>query len=73
VHHNPLQALQSKDFYSALDEFDRKSVFASPAHRFSTIVPLDPRVRANKAVAELGAAFLDRGLAKWEPPNRERG
>ena len=37
------------------------------------VVPLDPRIRANKAIAELGAPFLDRGLAKWDPPNRERG
>ena len=37
------------------------------------VVPLDPRIRANKAIAELGAPFLDRGLAKWDPPNRDRG
>ena len=45
----------------------------SPGERLSAIVPLDPRVRANKAVAEIGASFLDRGLAKWEPPDREHG
>jgi uncharacterized protein YbcC (UPF0753/DUF2309 family) len=73
VHHNPWESLQSKDFEAALDEVDVKSSYTSPAERLSTVVPLDPRVRANKAVAELGASFLDRGLAKWEPPNRERG
>lgn len=73
MHHNPWEALQNKEFAAALDEVDVKSAYISPAERLSTVVPLDPRVRANKAVAELGASFLDRGLAKWEPPNRERG
>eukprot|EP00967_Tisochrysis_lutea_P089898 scaffold128323_cov27-Tisochrysis_lutea.AAC.2 len=61
------------DFMDALNEVDQKSAYTSPAERLSTIVPLDPRVRAHKAVAELGASFLDRGVAKWEPPNRELG
>lgn len=73
VHHNPLERLQGKEFFEALDEVDAKSSYMSPAERLATIKPLDPRVRANKAVATLGANFLDRGLAKWEPPNRERG
>ena len=73
VHHNPWESLQHLDWHEALEQVEEKSSYMSPGERLSKLVPLDPRVRANKAIAELGAPFLDRGLAKWEPPNRERG
>ena len=57
----------------ALRTVSEKAAYMSPAERLSTLVPLDPRVRAGKAVAELGAPYLDRGLAKWEAPNRVEG
>ena len=73
VHHNPWESLQGMDFYDALESVSKKQEYMSPGERLSSLAPLDPRVRANKAIAELGAPFLDRGLAKWEAPNRERG
>ena len=73
VHHNPWEALQNMEFYDALQHVEDRQAHMSPGERLSSITPLDPRVRANKAMAELGAPFLDRGLAKWEAPNREKG
>ena len=73
VHHNPWEALQDIDFFDALDLVEEKGKYMSPGERVSSLAPLDPRTRANKALAELGAPFLDRGLAKWEAPNREKG
>ena len=61
------------EFFEALKDVDEKSAYMSPAERLAQLSPLDPRVRANKAVAEMGAPFLDRGLAKWEAPNRVEG
>ena len=60
-------------FHDALNRVSKRMAYMSPGERMSTLVPLDPRVRANKAVAEIGAPFLDRSLAKWDPPDREKG
>ena len=73
VHHNPWEALQGMDWSDALESVEDKGKFMSPGERISTLAALDPRTRANRAMAELVAPFLDRGLAKWEAPNRERG
>ena len=73
VHHNPWEALQGMDWSDALESVEDKGKFMSPGERISTLAALDPRTRANRAMAELGAPFLDRGLAKWEAPSRERG
>lgn len=34
---------------------------------------VDPRKRANEALADLSSSFLDRGAAKWTPQFRDRG
>ena len=73
VHHNPWEALQHMEFFEALKYVDEASSYMSPGERLAQLSPLDPRVRANKAVAEMGAPFLDRGLAKWEAPHRDKG
>ena len=73
VHHNPWESLQHMEFFDALDDVAAKSEYMSPAERMSTLAPMDPRTRANKAMADLGAPYLDRGLAKWEAPDREHG
>ena len=73
VHHNPWESLQAMEFFEALDSVEEKMTYMSPGERLSSLAPLDPRIRANKAMAELGAPFLDRGLAKWEAPHRDKG
>jgi len=73
VHHNPWEFFQHMDWDEALHEIEEKAAYMSPAERLSQLAPLDPRTRANKAVAELSGPYLDRGLAKWEAPEREKG
>ena len=73
VHHNPWESLQSLEWEEALEQIEKKASYMSPGERFATRVPLDPRIRANEAIAEIAAPYLDRGLAKWEAPDRRRG
>ena len=73
VHHNPWETLQHMEFQEALKHIEELSSYLSPAERLLHLCGRDPRRRAHEAIAELGAIFLDRGAAKWEAPNRERG
>jgi len=41
--------------------------------RMSVTLGVDPRKRANEALADLSSSFLDRGAAKWTPAFRDRG
>jgi len=73
VHHNPREMLQHMDFFEADEHVKRAKMYLSPGERIQALVCSDPRVRANAAVSELCAVFLDRGVAKWGAPNRNRG
>lgn len=73
VHHNPWEIFQNMDFFQALEHVEKAFSTMSPGARLFALVNVDPRNRANTAIAELGAVFLDRGVAKWRAPHRERG
>eukprot|EP00662_Eupelagonemidae_sp_cell21_P056867 gene56867-biopygen42093 len=72
VHHNPWEMLQYMDYFKALAHIHKASCNMSPGERLFSIVQVDPRIRANEAVAELSAVFLDRGAAKWAAPQRHK-
>ena len=73
VHHNPWESLQSMPFFEALEHAEIRAAFMSPAERLFRLTKVDPRMRANEAMAELCSVFLDRGAAKWEAPHRYDG
>lgn len=73
VHHNPLQRFESMTFKEALDHVHALEMYMSPGERLAKLVQVDPRKRANEALVDLSAAFLDRGAAKWAPPHRDKG
>ena len=73
VHHNPWEVLQRMEFFDALRYVEERSDNMSPGERLYRQTGTDPRQRANEAMAELGASYLDRGAAKWAPPERGAG
>ena len=73
VHRNPLEVLQDMDFFEAQAHMRKVLSYPSPGARMAALVRSDPRKRANSALVELAAVFLDRGAAKWAAPYRERG
>ena len=73
VHRNPLEVLQEMDFFEAQAHMRKVLSHPSPGARMSALVLSDPRKRANAALVELAAVFLDRGAAQWAAPCRERG
>jgi uncharacterized protein YbcC (UPF0753/DUF2309 family) len=73
VHHNPWENLQHMNFHDSFHYMDDLLKYMSPGERLCKITNGDPRLRANQALCELSGAFLDRGTAKWKPPNRDKG
>ena len=73
VHHNPWENLQSMDFFEAHRHVHALESTLSPGERMAALARGDPRPRANEAVVELSAVFLDRGAAKWKAPDRDKG
>lgn len=60
--------------FAAALEFARSlESIASPGERVTQLTSIDPRKRANEALVDLSAVFLDRGAAKWAPSFRNRG
>jgi uncharacterized protein YbcC (UPF0753/DUF2309 family) len=73
VHHNPLSHFEHLAFRDAVDATRRLEAYRSPGARALALTHVDPRKRVNEALVDLAAVFLDRGAAKWTPPDRERG
>eukprot|EP00445_Apocalathium_hangoei_P001187 CAMPEP_0203860318 /NCGR_PEP_ID=MMETSP0359-20131031/12353_1 /ASSEMBLY_ACC=CAM_ASM_000338 /TAXON_ID=268821 /ORGANISM="Scrippsiella Hangoei, Strain SHTV-5" /LENGTH=1351 /DNA_ID=CAMNT_0050777367 /DNA_START=153 /DNA_END=4208 /DNA_ORIENTATION=- len=73
VHHNPWEKLQWMEFAKANQHVRDIMAYPSPGERMMRLVNADPRSRAMAALVELSAVFLDRGVAKWEAPNRDQG
>mmetsp|Transcript_116980 Transcript_116980/g.376278 ORF Transcript_116980/g.376278 Transcript_116980/m.376278 type:complete len:1347 (+) Transcript_116980:79-4119(+) len=73
VHHNPWEKLQWMDFAKANQHVRDIMAYPSPGEKMMRLVNADPRSRTMAALVELSAVFLDRGVAKWEAPNRDQG
>lgn len=73
VHHNPLHDLEGRPLRDALAYVDQLAAYPGPGLRLFRRTKVDPRRRVHAAVSDLAATFLDRGAAKWAPPNRDRG
>ncbi len=73
IHHNPLDAMQSSPFQSALEDVSHLESYMSPGERAFSLTLVDPRKRVNEALVELSSSFLDRGAAKWAARYRNQG
>jgi uncharacterized protein YbcC (UPF0753/DUF2309 family) len=73
VHNNPLKLFERMNFSAAVEYAHKLESYMSPGARVFAKERVDPRKRANDALAELSSVFLDRGAAKWAPPFRDQG
>lgn len=74
IHHNPLKYFEHLEFKEAINHVHNNlESYMSPGERMFDLVDIDPRKRANEALVDLCASFLDRGAAKWAPQFRHLG